>query len=603
MSVVSGPRVSQNGMIMCVDAGNKKSFTFRPRSGDHGISEWACMESGTATLSVPYPSTTIYRLDTAQNLTAVYTGNVFDGAVRTTLAVTAGNTYWATKPVHMLVEGAGSCLVPLSLKGKTFGRYNVRYGDSTFFFYPLYEDAIIRVYDNTPDGINGTVTTTINVPRRTVGTWSTTTEPGFAYFVSDVDIVMSGREGTGVGTDSDFTIIPPASNRLYKRPAAFPYTVTGGTPSFGNAYYSYDPNVLCFAQNIGDGSGGDSAFGIPTENLSDRAVWGNAVSDYQVVSPYNNTIVSYYYDFLLNRWNVWDTHVLTGTLDNPGAAFRTGTDGPGVESDQSLDYGAPTTMQGGANLWKWEGTAPFHLIINDTLTDEEPILGWMSDVEEGYTYNTDRTFADLSNRINSVGNGSIIGEYSNPGNGIVPDVNTSAIQILDDGQVRFDDYDIGSNGITIEVVYKVSQSDNLVGFSRIFDYGDTTISLGPSNTPPNTLRAWTDGGGSRAPEFQLPPDSSPRFWDNHHHFVVTYDKSNMTCYWNVDTVFSSVDTGDLDVSSTSDMSISNENAYGSPFGGQIFITRVYNRALSAEEVEQHFYSLKSRYSLEREQAL
>lgn len=604
MSVVSGPNVSKPGMIACLDAGNPKSMAYRPDSSEHGISEWACMESGTATGSAIYPGTNIYRLDSNQNSTLVLTNNLSQPS-RFNLSVTAGNTYWADRPIHLLVEGAGSYLVPLSLKGRTFGRYNDRYGDSNFFFYPLYETATIQIFDNTPNGINDTPTTTITVPARTVGTWSTATEPGFAYFVSDTDIVMTGRDTPDAATNADYAIMPPASNAIYKRPAASAYTLSGASvsPATSTSYYIADPTNLCFAQNIGDGDGGDSAFGVPLENLSDTYTWGNVVSDYQIVSPYDNVITSYYWDGL-SGWTQWDSHNLTGTLTNPGTAFRTGTDGPGVESSQSLDLGGTTVMVGsGANQWLWEGTAPFYLIINDTVADEEPLFGWMANKTQDYTYNTDKTFGEISGTSISLGNASIENSYISKNIG---DVQEAYIQLVDsNSKIDLPTYDIGSNGISVEMIYRASLSDNFESgvYSRMFDYADTTISLGnvTSGSLPvaYTLRAWTDGGGSRSTEFRIEPSISPRFFDNYHHLVITYDKSSFTCYWNVDTTTTTSETGDLDVSASSYMTIGNENGRGSFFPGRIPLTRVYNKALTQEEVETNFYSLKSRYNLER----
>jgi len=73
-------------------------------------------------------------------------------------------------------------------------------------------------------------------------------------------------------------------------------------------------------------------------------------------------------------------------LQSPDSAFRTGTDGPGVESSASLDSGAAAFMASGASLWKFESTDIFQITINDTTNDEETLFGWMSSWEHGYAF-------------------------------------------------------------------------------------------------------------------------------------------------------------------------------------------------------------------------
>ena len=57
--------------------------------------------------------------------------------------------------------------------------------------------------------------------------------------------------------------------------------------------------------------------------------------------------------------------------------LRDGTNGFGVWA--TTTDGTASNFASGANIWKFEGTEPFVLVLNDTFDDEETLLGFSSE--------------------------------------------------------------------------------------------------------------------------------------------------------------------------------------------------------------------------------
>ena len=166
--------------------------------------------------------------------------------------------------------------------------------------------------------------------------------------------------------------LPPESTNVYKRRASNVRTVINGTPATITPYYTGDTE-LCVSIGIADGSGGDAEAGIGLEKLAKNYAYGSILSDYQLVTPYaSNTITVSYWNG--TSWTVGETHNLSGTITSPAAEFRDGNSGFGVPG--SRISGTAANLGSGANLWKFVGTQPFALIINDSVDDEEVLAGW-----------------------------------------------------------------------------------------------------------------------------------------------------------------------------------------------------------------------------------
>lgn len=133
MSSGTGALSVTKGLISQIDFNNIKSFPFRPSTTDHGISDWYCFISGTATYSTTEPNTTIYQV-TATNVTTVVITNTLPS--RGTFAVTANCRYYANKPMFLVCEDAQNFIAPISMASKLFIHYANRgtYEAGTFYF-------------------------------------------------------------------------------------------------------------------------------------------------------------------------------------------------------------------------------------------------------------------------------------------------------------------------------------------------------------------------------------------------------------------------------------------------------------------------------------
>ena len=73
MGVSAGPKIETGGLVFALDARNVKTYDEIPGITDHGISDWYCFTSGTATYSAIYPNTEIIEIDADGNEVGVVT--------------------------------------------------------------------------------------------------------------------------------------------------------------------------------------------------------------------------------------------------------------------------------------------------------------------------------------------------------------------------------------------------------------------------------------------------------------------------------------------------------------------------------------------------
>jgi hypothetical protein len=84
------------------------------------------------------------------------------------------------------------------------------------------------------------------------------------------------------------------------------------------------------------------------------------------------------------------------------------------------------------------------------------------------------------------------------------------------------------------------------------------------------------------------------FFNNWHHIVSTYDGNNLSLYY--DGIFQSSASSTGNITNTSKaLEIAARN--GDEYKGNLSISRIYNRALSASEVLQNYNATKSRFNL------
>jgi hypothetical protein len=184
--------------------------------------------------------------------------------------------------------------------------------------------------------------------------------------------------------------------------------------------------------------------------------------------------------------------------------------------------------------------------------------------------------------------------------GVVGDATISNSPVFSNGSFSFDGvneyvstpaYGFGANGITMEIVFKISTSTPVHGYARILDWGDTSMTLGFFNS--NLFRCWVNAGGSRTEEFQV-PSSTTGYYNNWNYAAMTYNKSVFKGYWNNTEIISQVKTGNLESGSQS-FTIATGDAYY--FLGDIAIVRVYNRGLTPAEIAQNFEAFRGRFGI------
>ena len=389
MGVAAGPKVVTEGLVFSLDARNLKTYDEIPGITDHGISDWYCFISGTATYSAIYPNTEIIEIDADGNETVmVSTGS---DPQRGTFSTTAGRRYYGTKAIHLLQTTASDNqheLAPVSFAGTYFAHIWTRNSPTTYYAYAPQDDTTLEFFDNNAvGGVTGSVTATHTISRGFTTSFQSTAQGTWQFFKADKPIIM-----TAGGTGWDKTILAPATQYVYTRLNANQRTINNTVPSNTGNNITWDTSLPVVHVQIADGAGGDCTQGIGYEYLSDTFSWGNVLSDYQIVAPYADTTVTVSY-WANSQWNVGEVHSLNGTQTNPDAVDRDGTNGFGV--DGTNISGLAANLASGANLWKFEGTQPFSVIINDTADDEERLLGWMSNKTLRTSSNVTQSFVNL----------------------------------------------------------------------------------------------------------------------------------------------------------------------------------------------------------------
>jgi hypothetical protein len=146
------------------------------------------------------------------------------------------------------------------------------------------------------------------------------------------------------------------------------------------------------------------------------------------------------------------------------------------------------------------------------------------------------------------------------------------------------------SNVTWELFYRSNSTDTFSQFGRILDFGDTTISIGSYNT--YQLRMWTDASGSRSTESALNGVGQDNKW---HHLIYSYDGSTTAFYFNSVYQNGYAKSGALNGGSSANLTIGNGD--GNLFNGDIAVVRVYNKALTASEIQQNFNALRGRFGI------
>ena len=574
MSCFSGPQISTSSLVLSVDQDNIKSYPYHPSTNDHGISDWYCFITSTVTYSCSEPNTTIYQIDTSGNITPMVSPSTLPQ--RGTFTGIAGCRYYGNNPINLVAEDQQHCIAPITMSSNTFIYLSYRVGSElgNVCVYSPYDTANVIMYVG-GSGFNGTPNTNIIINKGQQSSFNISTL-NYHYFTSNSPVIISA---TQISTDK--TILSPAKKTMYQRYNAYSITSIGTTPSNIQNYAISDTTYPVLSQSIADGSGGDTAQGLGYDYLCDRYSWGNVLSDYVLVAPLDNTLVTaYYWDTANTSWKILETHNITGgTLTIPTTVYRDGT--TGVGNTATIISGGANNMANGATLWKWEGNNPFYLGINDSQDDEFSVLGWMND--RNY-----RTVSDLDNNLydlSGYNNHGLI--YRKALNSDYFDGNNDLVQFSTNNNLNI------TNDITIDCWIKVYQFVNIGG---IVTYG---TSAGEQ------YALWTESSSSRI--------AFSTNWPGTWHQSFSQSLSTNTWY-NITATFSSgickiyvngslnsttvMPVSTLTTVSNSYLVIGDNHPGGQEyFKGIIDSVKIYSRVITEDEIYQNYNALKGRFGL------
>ena len=584
MGIAYNSSVVTSGLVLALDAGNQKSLNI-PSQSDHGYADWYCLVSGTVTYSIINSTGGIIYERNGSTVTTLVTASI---PQRGTFSVTAGRFYYGSVPINLVVEDGHQCMVPLTMVGTQFWNIAVRNNPSTYYVYSPYQSTTVNFYDNTAGGLTGTATTSISLSAGQSGTFTSNNLTNH-WISSSVPIVATVSQNGAI----DRTILSPMSTYVYQRFQNNFGTTNFTTPTNNNAYVTYDSTYKVMNMSIADGAGGDCAQGLGLEYLSDTYSWGNVVSDYTMIFPYNGTFTASYWSG--STWVVWDTHTITtGSITNPPRVMRDGTNGPGVEA--TTISGAAANMASGATLWKWEGTAPFYLAINDNADDEFSVLGWNSS-----TQNTPRSSNIISDISGNSNNGTLLNGpvYVKTDGGSLSFDHTTLqyLNFSNTSSLQF----LNRSPYTLEAWVYPTRNPGANNWTGIFDResnagsgrdGYNLYFLGSTTTNTFFTTERFVAGSAVAPSITLNQSVSVNNW---HHIVATYDGTTLSLYRNGSLVGTpATSTGNItNTSKTLTIGVRG----GQYFGGRISNSKIYNKALTAAEIQQNYNALKSRFGL------
>ena len=560
-------KIITNGLVAHLDAANAKSLQYSPATNDHGISDWYCFASGTATYSIITANVSIYQ-NQGGVITTMVAGTT--SPQRGTITVTQGCTYYGDGPIFLLVEDQHHSITPTSLAGTRFIHFMNRNDPGYLYIYSPYTTSVVSFFNGTAAGINSTATYTVTI---TKGDSITILAPTLTWvWITATNPVIAST----TQTDADKTVLVPASSYVYNRYLAAYNTTINTTPTTAGTYVVYDTTYPVMNVTIADGSGGDSCQGLGYQHLCDTYSWGNACSDYFIVAPYNVTVTASYWSG--SAWVVWETHVLTGTQTSPGAVSRDGTNGVGITA--TIISGGAAYMASGATLWKWEGTNPFYICINDTVDDEFSMMGWMA-------AKTQRLNTDYTNWYDLSGNGRT-GTLINS-----PTYNSSNKgSLVFNGTTNYIDLGINAYNLSItslatfsgwmmstsSTAYLVSDWNNNIGMSlRFNDLNSADFYVYPNNHRITATYSF-----------------SVNVWYN---IVGVMDVANMYMYINGNLVGTTT-LGENIGNSSSTLKIGARGDLAPTSSAQkVSSLQIYNRVLSAAEVSQNFNATRGRYGI------
>ena len=592
MGASAGPRIETDGLEFVLDANNDKSYDDIPGISDHGISDWYCFTTGTAIYSAIYPNTEIIEINSdGSETTLVTTGS---DPQRGNLSITAGKRYYGTKAIHILDSGVNDAIAPVSFAGTYFGNLHTRNDPKTVKIYAPQDDINVSVYENVTGGVTGTATSTFSVSRGSSDTYVTTAgQSVYMIIKTDKPAIMT------VGSGADDHVMQPMANYVYRRRNHQERTINNTAPSNrSDTYVCYDTSLPLFTLEIADGAGGDSTQGIGYEYLSDTYSWGSTLTDFALVSPYANNVVNVSY-WLNNQWNLGGSYTLNGTQTSPAGVFRNAGGGFDSAATGTYPYSGAHGNFNSSNIWKFEGTSPFALTINDTSKDEETLLGWMSSKTMRTSSNSTQSFVNLAKeKRNDRKRMKMYGKRLTTTSNYAVTRLRSAKEIVFDGVddyiilPNFDGFLGGNNPFTISFWF-YSDATASANPEVPFFYGNEAtgqaVRIRLSNTGQITSGHW---GGSG---YDWTTDAGAWNVGSWNLLTETYDGTTDCLFINgVEVGNSNINT--LSIPTSADLLLG-KRPNGEIFGGKIARVKVYRKKLNEQRIIRHFAAFRGRFGI------
>ena len=360
---------------------------------NHCLSDWVCMRTGSAKMILPEGG--YLHRNQAGTITQVESPGM-DQPYRATIQITQGDIFYATNtsegnpldrrvPVHILSSSDTGNMMPKSLAGTQFGFYNSRYGKSIITVYALYNKTAVK-FGETGSNSGGfenmftPITSPATMHAGDIQTFTLAAENTRVFIESTKDVVVSVAEAEG----GDRMMVAPASLYMYtRRPGTkFQWSTGGSVSTNDGGTVVYSSGVKVTTTEIGDGSGGDSTMGLGIEYLANTFAYGDQLSDYAIIAPFEKTAVTVKYHSGKDGKEAWTTlytHKLKSAASplGPTAVYVDGDGTVTDDHDAYNDSGGAPYLGGGSNLWWFESNKPIYVCINTPNNDEETLLGWM----------------------------------------------------------------------------------------------------------------------------------------------------------------------------------------------------------------------------------
>jgi len=155
---------------------------------------------------------------------------------------------------------------------------------------------------------------------------------------------------------------------------------------------------------------------------------------------------------------------------------------------------------------------------------------------------------------------------------------------------------VAAAGCTIECWYKGTKTAR----NHLWSWGQSSVNNLDMNFNDGAYALWLywDGGGSNAIRFTDAQFGDNFFTDSQvHHIVFTHSGSTNTVYFDGVALTPSDTIGTQTFSSTNGATGQLTISESPRFAGDVYTTRVYERALSAAEVRQNFIATRSKFGL------